>query len=253
MISSEVIKQLATRYRTSEPNVVREYLQHAFLSELYKLPGSGKILFKGGTALRIVYNSPRFSEDLDFSLFGVHNHEQKNFVEDLFAAVLVAIEHSGIHVTLHGKSDTTKGGYWGAAIFQYLDYSAVNVAINISSRDEKIIQGEVETIANDFIPSYNLVHLPKEDLVEEKIFGALIERHKERDFYDLYFMLRKGMLSPAQKNHLAKVKEQILALAKEKDFKNELGVFLPADQQTIIADFHRALRDELNRQTSEVV
>ncbi len=252
MISQESIKQLATRYRTSELNIIREYFQHIFLSELYKNDGSGKLLFKGGTALRIVYDSPRFSEDLDFSLFGVPTHQQKVFIEDLFETVLTTIERGGIQVVIDGKSDATKGGYWGAATFHVYDYPPTSVAINISSRNGREMRGEVETIANDFIPTYNLLHLPKEELVEEKVFGALLERQKERAFYDLYFMLRKGMLSSEQKKRLASVKERILASAKEKDFRNELGVFLPADQQTIIADFQRALRDELNRQTSEI-
>jgi len=253
MISQESIKQLATRYRTNEFNVIREYFQHVFLAELYKLSGAGKLLFKGGTALRIVYGSPRFSEDLDFSLFGVFAHEQKKYVEDLFADVLATIERGGIHVVIDGKSDATTGGYRGAATFHVYDYPPVAVAINISSRNGREVRGEIETIANDFIPTYNLLHLPKEELVDEKVFGALLERQKERDFYDLYFMLRKNMLSPEQKKRLASVKEKILMYEEAKDFKNELGVFLPADQQAIISDFQRALRDELNRQTSETV
>ena len=46
-----------------------------FLSYLYQEPGSEKLLFKGGTALRIVFKSPRFSEDLDFSGFNFKHAE----------------------------------------------------------------------------------------------------------------------------------------------------------------------------------
>ena len=68
MISNEALEKLARQHQTGVfPNIVREYFQHIFLSELYKLPESDKMLFKGGTALRIVYGSPRFSEDLNFS------------------------------------------------------------------------------------------------------------------------------------------------------------------------------------------
>ena len=38
------------------------------LDQLFKSPFESKLVFKGGTALKIVYNSARFSEDLDFSL-----------------------------------------------------------------------------------------------------------------------------------------------------------------------------------------
>lgn len=61
MISKETILALARRYQTSEiPNIIREYFQHIFLSELYKLPDAEKMLFKGGTMLHIIYGSPRF-------------------------------------------------------------------------------------------------------------------------------------------------------------------------------------------------
>src|SRR3989338_3631770 len=101
MITQDAIKKLATQYRTSEfPNIVREYFQHLFLSQLYRLENSDNILFKGGTALRIIYGSPRFSEDLDFSIFRVEQYSQKEFIEDLFAAVLMEIEKAGIKVEL---------------------------------------------------------------------------------------------------------------------------------------------------------
>ena len=88
MLSKEVFKNLARKYQTSEfPNIIREYFQHIFLSELYKLPGAEKMLFKGGTALRIIYGSPRFSEDLDFSLFRVEPRLMKKFVEDLLSEI----------------------------------------------------------------------------------------------------------------------------------------------------------------------
>ena len=71
MITNEALEKLARQYQTGIfPNIVREYFQHMFLSELYKLPGADQLLFKGGTALRVIYDSPRFSEDLDFSVFG---------------------------------------------------------------------------------------------------------------------------------------------------------------------------------------
>lgn len=249
MISTETLEKLARQYQTSVfPNIIREYFQHAFLSELYKLPESGKMLFKGGTALRIVYGSSRFSEDLDFSVFGIEQNDLKHFVEDLFVKVLAEIERVGIHVDVGEKSDKTAGGYFGVATFKILDYQSVNVEINISARNGREISGEVDSVANDFVPTYTLIHLPQGELVEEKIFGALRERKKPRDFYDLYFIMRRGMLSSDQKQRLAGLKDEILANARNVNFRGELGTFLPVDQQAIIRDFNRALEAELNRQ-----
>ena len=249
MISNETLEKLARQYQTGVfPNIIREYFQHIFLSEFYKLPDSEKMLFKGGTALRIIYGSSRFSEDLDFSLFGVKPADVKQFVEELFANVLVIIERSGIHIELDGKSDATSGGYIGAATFKILDYQPIGVEINISARNGREINGEVDSVANDFVPTYTLVHLPQDELVEEKVFGALRQRKKPRDFYDLYFIMRKGMLSADQKKKLAELKGEIIADARNINFRGELGTFLPVDQQSIIRDFNRALEAELNRQ-----
>ncbi len=249
MITKEALQRLATQYQTGLfPNIVREYFQHIFLSELYKLPESQNLLFKGGTALRVVYGSPRFSEDLDFSAFKVTDHAIKKYVEDLFVHVLAEIERTGIRVEVGEKSDKTSGGYFGVATFKMQDYELVGVEINISARNGREIRGEVDSIANDFVPTYTLIHLPQEELVEEKIFGALLERKKPRDFYDLYFMMRKNMLSAEHKKKLKEVKEMILADGKKIDFRGELGAFLPVSQQAIIRDFNRALEAELYRQ-----
>lgn len=251
MITSEALEKLAVQHQTGVfPNIVREYFQHIFLSELYKLPEAEGLLFKGGTALRIIYGSPRFSEDLDFSFsaFKVTNHTIKKFVEDLFIKVLAEIEQSGIYVELGQKSGTTSGGYFGVATFKMPDYQPVVVEINISARNGREVRGEADSVANDFVPTYTLIHLPQEELVEEKIFGALMERKKPRDFYDLYFIMRKNMLSVGNKKRLKEIKEKIIMDAKSVDFRGELGAFLPASQQAIIRDFNRALEAELNRQ-----
>ncbi len=253
MIAKESLQTLARNYQTSEfPNIVREYYQHLFLSQMYRLNGAEKLLFKGGTALRIVYGSPRFSEDLDFSLFGVPVHETKKYVEDIFVKILAEIESQGIKVDIGEKSGSTSGGYFGIASFKTVDYQPVNVEINISSRNGRNIQGEVDSVANSFVPNYTLVHLPQGELVEEKVFGALRERKKPRDYYDLYFIMRRGMLSPDQKKRLGEISATIISEANAIDFKGELGAFLPADQQAIIRDFPRALGQEMDRQLSSL-
>ncbi len=253
MITIENLEKLAKQYQMSVfPNIVREYFQHVFLEKLYKLPEAEKLLFKGGTALRIVYGSPRFSEDLDFSLFGVLPHLVKETVENIFIKVLADIEQQGIRVTVSEKSDTTKGGYFGMATFIMLGYQPIGVEINISTRGASMVRGEVDSVANDFVPTYTITHLPQEDLVEEKIFGALLERKKPRDFYDLYFLMRKGMLSAGQKGRLASVKDVIVNEAKKIDFRSELGVFLPADQQNVVRDFAKMLVGEMDRQLASL-
>ena len=250
MITNEALEKLSRQYQTGVfPNFVREYFQHVFLGELYKLPNAERLLFKGGTALRIIYNSPRFSEDLDFSIFDVPVHEIKSFVEKLFVHVLAEIEQTGIKVELGNKIGLTgTGGYFGVATFRMFEYPQVGVEINVSSRNGRSITGELDSVANNFVPTYTVIHLPQNELVEEKIFDALVKRKKPRDFYDLYFIMRKGMLSADQKKRLAEIRNGIISDAKKINFRGELGTFLPVDQQAIIRDFPAMLERELNRQ-----
>lgn len=251
MIGPEIFDRIARQEQISIfPNIVREYVQHLFLTELYQLPGSEKLLFKGGTALRVVYNSPRFSEDLDFSLFNVSSGEVKPFVENLFLSVLSKIEGTGTRIEISNKSEATSGGYFGLATIHTADFAPINIEINVSSRERKEVKGEVDSITNNFVPTYTLYHLPQEELVEEKVFGALRERKKPRDYYDLYFMLRKGMLSADQKQRLGEITTEIIDGSRQIDFRGELGAFLPASQQVIVRDFTQTLERELRNQLS---
>lgn len=244
MITLEEINELTTKHQVPRVDIVREYFQHLFLSHFYKLGGSEKVLFKGGTALKLVYGSPRFSEDLDFSSFGVEPRAFKTFIEDKFQDTLAVIEQTGIKVELSQKSGPTTGGYHGEATFKLHDLE-VDVSIDVSQGNGRPLRGEVAIVTSEFIPTYNLYHLPKKLLVEEKI-DALFERKKPRDFYDLYFMLRKQLIEVGQKERILGAKA--LVEKTEIDFKRELEALLPRNHHPIIGDLKARLLDELNRQ-----
>ena len=61
-------ERLALELKIHVTQVVREYWEVVLLNRLFESPGGKDLVFKGGTALRLAYGSPRFSEDLDFSL-----------------------------------------------------------------------------------------------------------------------------------------------------------------------------------------
>lgn len=250
MITFEELDSLARQYHTSVfPNIVREYFQHLFLSLLYQQAGADSLLFKGGTALRIVYGSPRFSEDLDFSLFRVPASQQQVHIESLFADTLTQIERQGPKTELGPKPGPTSGGYYGEARFQIHDFGPVTVEINVQTHpeEEEDIRGEVASVVREFVPAYSLLHLPQELLVTEKL-DALFSRKKARDFYDLYFLLRRGLLSPDQKRRIAELQSTIERTAEEADVAAELSAFLPDDQHLLIRDFPETLLREMRRQ-----
>ena len=118
MMTLKEIDELATRYQVSPLSVAREYCQHNFLASFYNQPESKKILFKGGTALRIIFKSPRFSEDLDFT--GIHNpayHE----IEEAITNVLSDLNMWGFDIDLR-EAKKTNGGYLAKIYFVLFTY-----------------------------------------------------------------------------------------------------------------------------------
>ena len=55
-----------------------EYLQYELLDSLFKNSAAATLSFIGGTAIRMVHDSPRFSEDLDFDNFGLSFEQFEN-------------------------------------------------------------------------------------------------------------------------------------------------------------------------------
>ena len=237
MIDQETIAKLAVRYQTEPLNIWREYFQHLFLSHFYKQPNTDKIYFKGGTALRLIYRSPRFSEDLDFS------SSLKNIskIEQAIINALMEIERGGI-TTKFDEAKQTTGGYLTLIRFRNNGQMIV-IKLEISFRAEKR-KGELVTIASDFIPPYTMMQLSQKLIVQGKI-DALLDRHKPRDFYDLYYLLRANLIDAKQKEIL----RDALVILKNTDinFNQELKQFLPKDHWAIIRDFRVTLERELER------
>jgi len=240
MIKAEEIKRLSIREQTTPEVIAREYTQHNCLSELYRLKGSENLLFKGGTALRIIYQSPRFSEDLDFTgVKGISYYE----IENILTNMLKNLSNWGFKVNIEEAKKTT-GGYLIKTILSFLTFKILlKMEISFRQNRQKIIK-EISSIANEYIPNYNIIHLPKEKIINGKI-SALLARSKPRDWYDLYFFLRQGMLIPEQKKVLPEVLSKLEEI--KMDFKKELKEFLPYSHQMIIKNFRNILLAEIKK------
>ena len=72
-MANTVFEQMLARYTTiseaDRVNALHEVMQQITLAGLYRGGFFNKAAFCGSTCLRIFHSLPRFSEDLDFSLF----------------------------------------------------------------------------------------------------------------------------------------------------------------------------------------
>ncbi len=237
MLNRQNLEQFAKLHQTDMENIVREYCQHLFLSFLYQEPGSERIMFKGGTALRIILRSPRFSEDLDFTGLNIQDHE----VEDIFTDTFANIEKSGIKVEIE-EGKPTSGGYISVAYFHVYNMKVV-IQLEVSLRQGKGKSGMRTIIPNDYIPTYTIVSVPMNDLVEGKL-DALQARSKPRDFYDFFFLLSGNYPQVREKHVLVAVRK--LVLSSHINFHSELRKFLPAGQARQMRGFKKILLDKIS-------
>lgn len=238
MISSETIKEFAVKNQTTELNVVREYIQNLFLSYLYQQAGSEAMLFKGGTALRLIHESPRYSEDLDFTSTLARERD----IEALLKKTLVEVNREGVDMSMT-ESKPTSGGYLAIIESTAGDWKT-RILINVSLRP-----GEVEKdtimVSNPFSPPYLVFALQEDQMIREKI-SALLDRKKPRDFFDLYYILRSGMSRKVVVSH----KDELLGETDKIDDKaisSELKLFLPRSYWPVLKNFRENLLKELKR------
>jgi len=236
LLSKETIKKFATLWQTSTLNVAREYVQTSYLLFLYQSVEADKLAFKGGTALRLLFKSPRFSEDLDFSA-GMTQYHLERLLSKTADRVRKEIERFDTR-----ESKPTSGGYL-AEYYAELEEESVSIEVNISLR--KSFQSEPVLVTSPLAPPYQCLVLATKELVKEKL-AALLSRKKPRDFFDLYFLLRERL----EVRSLMTQKKQLLKLIRTlepKTLYKELKLFLPASHHRLISNLPQALARELER------
>lgn len=239
MLDKKILEKLSVRHQTSYKNIIREYIQNLFLRSFYAQAGSENFLFKGGTALRVVFRSPRFSEDLDFSGFA-----GGRVYEKVLEGVLYDFESEGIDVDIE-ESKSTSGGFLANIIVNFLgDKLAIKNQISFRDKENKKLENVI--ISSEFTPSYNIFLLDRKILVHEKI-NALIERAKPRDFFDLHYILtnselRKNLdIDETQRGKIIKnIKSQ-----NKKQLEVELKNFLPKSFWRLIDNLPSVLERDM--------
>ncbi|MBU1085355.1 MAG: nucleotidyl transferase AbiEii/AbiGii toxin family protein [Candidatus Beckwithbacteria bacterium] len=239
MIDQQFLKNYAIKSETSLINILREYAQHLFLRQFYQQKNSQHFLFKGGTALRLAFNSPRFSEDLDFSAY-----KNSDIYESLLENALLNLHNEGITVEFN-ESKTTSGGH--LSIIQLsLFNQTIQIHCQISFRSKTKLIKENVVINSNLIPSYNLYILDRQLLVNEKL-TALLDRQKPRDFFDLYFILRQNSLRPLLNINPRQRKQisNILSVLPKNKLAVELKELMPKSFLSVIKNLPLMLKKEL--------
>jgi predicted nucleotidyltransferase component of viral defense system len=218
MINIEYIKDFfPAEVHNQRLHMLREYLQCVMLEILFENPIGRRLTFLGGTCLRIVYGSQRFSEDLDFDNDGL--------TESDFAEIKTLMERE---LTLRGYE--VEVGIKGKTAYRCeVKYPRMLYPQGMSTiRDEKLLI-QIDTQAQQF-------DCPKERFILNR-FGVLTEmavtpmdvifaqkchailgrpRNKGRDFFDVCYLLSRNV-----KPNYAYL-EQKVGITNSKDLKERI-------------------------------
>ncbi|MBI5411562.1 nucleotidyl transferase AbiEii/AbiGii toxin family protein [Candidatus Peregrinibacteria bacterium] len=250
MISKDQIHEFSKRFAIDEFTIMREYIQVVFLGALYGLKESHKIYFKGGTAMRLLLKSGRFSEDLDFT-------SELN-VKELDLVVNRAVKKTNLLIpdVSIKRTDEKKMSYTGILSYHPAGIKyALNIHLDFSLR-EKPETSQDSVLLTDFpLASPPVIrHMNWPEILAEKI-RAFVYRSKGRDIYDLWFLLIKGidldweMINRKTKFYkISTSLEDVLRRVRDfddKKLKNDMGKFLPAHDRGLVVHLKKMTTKEL--------
>lgn len=190
----EIEIQYPAELRPYKRFILREYLQYKILEIIFSGPFSTKLCFLGGTCLRIIHNQQRFSEDLDFDNFNLSEKEFKSISKNIENKLL----SEGYEVEC---KEIIKGAFHCYIRFPKILF---NEGLTGHLEEKILIQLDTEAqgykfnpeafILNKFDVFTSILTTPLPILLAQKFYAVINrKRNKGRDFYDIIFLLSKGI------------------------------------------------------------
>lgn len=218
-------------------HLLREYLQCKILEGIQDTKIAGKISFLGGTSIKIVHGSSRFSEDLDFDNFGLSFDDFTKASEK----VKRTLELEGFDVEIR---NIKKGAYHCYVNFPHLLYEnklspieGEKILIQIDTVAQGFNYVPTKYLLNKFEVTKTILTTPIDILLSQKLYTAFNrKRTKGRDFYDISYLLPLTKPNFEYLNfklgikNTKSLKEYILAKSEKLDFKllsQDVEPFIP--------------------------
>lgn len=221
--------------------VLREYLQALFLSRLYKNRLAAKLVFVGGTSLRLLRNLPRFSEDLDFDNLGLSNKKIICLVTEAAKAIKKENINLEIKSTIKGKKT-----YFELKFPKLL----FELKITTNSKEKLMIKVDYADFWKGQKPEATLFNrygflemipvLPLNQAAVEKLTAYVSRKQTQgRDIYDIVWLYAQGARLDKEfikKNHLGNLAKKAAAKwqkeGNKKIFSRRLAPFLFDESET---------------------
>lgn len=185
-MNEDIALNLAAQIGIDVQQVIREEVELIFLKALFESPFSDRLVFKGGTALRLIYTSPRFSEDLDFSI-------TDTIKLDEFEKAITRITKSDDRFSIKDLASKYYTHLAQIRIKEPWQQITFSMKIEIAKKViKKVDPGYANSLAKS--PASNISVMVKaftlERILEDKL-RAIKERKMPRDIFDIWFICQK--------------------------------------------------------------
>jgi len=183
------LQRLAQREHIGLQAQERDYVQHLLVALLSFR--SQALIFKGGTALRMVYRGNRYSEDLDFD-----GPDDVAWLRETWGGVVKDLDRyglvAGIRQEWQGEDGYSFHVSYQGPLYDGRDRTKAKVRVDISLREEQVDTRRALVASEyDDVRPFVVTVLTPGHLMAEKM-RALLVRTKPRDLYDLWFMHSLG-------------------------------------------------------------
>jgi predicted nucleotidyltransferase component of viral defense system len=181
--------------RKNPQSVLVEYLQHELLDSIFKEKASASLSFIGGTAIRILYQSPRFSEDLDFDNFDLSFEKFETLLKNACRDMM----NKGFEIEYRFVE---RGAYHCHIKFPDILYQSgispersKKILIRIDTEAKKKHYTPQRYIINRFALYRQIITAPAAVLLAQKMM-TVVERKREkgRDLFDVSYLM--GLAAP---------------------------------------------------------
>lgn len=214
-MTEENARQLSQELQIDISQIVRENWEMTILKEFFDSNLAQKIIFKGGTALRLAYNSPRFSEDLDFSL-----KKAVSFTEFKKTCQKITQKFPKLKI-----SDLAEKFYTLLCEFKIKEeFLPMTFSIKIEISKRKVEAPTQLKLLTSPVANLQVLAIinPLEKVLNDKII-TLKSRKLARDYFDIWYIC-EYLKKPMPKN-LPKIAKN--------EFRRDLGKFLPASYRKV--------------------
>ncbi|MEI8104194.1 MAG: nucleotidyl transferase AbiEii/AbiGii toxin family protein [Candidatus Moraniibacteriota bacterium] len=219
-MNNDLLENLVKSLGISRDQVLREEAELSVLDAIANHSLGERVIFYGGTALRLAYGSPRFSEDID--LIRMKSFPFSEF--DRFARE-VAGKHEGWTLSDIKEKRNTFFALFLIRHPQLKHSFSLKIELHIPSKKISL-SNQLMLIKSPASVLEPLLLVPTLDELKDLKEKALMGRKKARDLFDLWYI--------AQVSRAPLTLPGVLPEFSEREFKNELKVFLPRKYFPII-------------------